>query len=279
MKTYLVPTDYSETAHNAAIYAINLAKKDNAKIVLFNVFQIPYPVVQDTYIPLVSIDELRHDAKDALTKYKNKLLNTIQIDINVECQVAPDFINEGINKYIKSHPVDLIVMGITGGSVLKEILIGSNVINVVRHCKKNVLIVPKDAKFKEVKKIGFATTFDFENEGAVKKQMKKYTDLFQAKLIAIHVNTSTELNTPEKRNVINHFNSAFSELEFSVKEIVSENVAEEIENYVQEKNCDWLALVPKHTNLFERLFNKTITKKLAFHLHVPILAIHDEEFV
>ncbi len=277
MKTYLVPTDYSDTAHNAALYALDLAKKDQAKVVLLNVFQVPYPVVHDTYIPLSSMDELQHDAKDALLKYKNKLVSKTKTDVEIECRVAPDFVSDGISKYLQHNRVDLIVMGITGGSVLKEVLVGSNAMSVIRQCKKNVLIIPKDAKYKEVQKIGFATTFEFEHESQIKKDLKHYVDLFQAKLIAIHVNTVTELNTPERQAVVKHFNSSFNEADFVVKEIESENVAEEIERYVEEKKCDWLALVPKHNKLFERLFNKTITKKLAFHLHVPILAIHDED--
>ena len=42
MKNILVPTDFSENAENALYYAIDLAKRENAKIILLNAYQINY---------------------------------------------------------------------------------------------------------------------------------------------------------------------------------------------------------------------------------------------
>lgn len=45
MKTILVATDFSAAAHNASLYAVELARAFNARIILFNAFQqAPVPV-------------------------------------------------------------------------------------------------------------------------------------------------------------------------------------------------------------------------------------------
>ncbi len=278
MKTYLVPFDYSETAENALMYALEMAQQDKARLTLLHVFHLPYPTANDSFIPLTSFAELEKDAKDGLKKYRTKLIHKTKTTVEIDCAVAPDFVTDGISKYLNHHRVDLIVMGITGGSKLKEALIGSNTLNVVRSCKKNVLIIPPDAKYRAIKKIGLATNFEFEHETHVKHDLKHYADLFDAKIIAIHVNTATEINSPAKHAAIERFHKHFGEDEFVLKEIESNDVAEEVENYVTEKKCDWIAVIPKRHNIIEKLFNQSITKRLAFHSHVPVLALHDEEY-
>ena len=42
MKTILVPTDFSKNAENALTYAIQLAKKEEFKILLFHAFHYNY---------------------------------------------------------------------------------------------------------------------------------------------------------------------------------------------------------------------------------------------
>ena len=54
MKNILVPTDFSATAERALYYAIELAKKENAKLLLFHAYdinytsgEIPYNVIEE----------------------------------------------------------------------------------------------------------------------------------------------------------------------------------------------------------------------------------------
>lgn len=275
MKTYLVPTDYSEVADNAARYAIALAKKEQAKIILFHAFQIPYPVAHDSYYPMISIDELELDSMTELTKYRDKLLDEVGNSIQIECHTLPGFVTESVDTYCEHHPVDLIITGITGGSKFKELVIGSNATSMARNLKKNVLIVPAGVTYRDVHKIGFATEFDLENEEKIEKQVKHYADLFKARVVALNVSDDEDLNTPEKYKVMESVRSHFNDYKFSMQTLESNDVSTEIEHYVEERHCDWLVVVPKQHNMFGNLFNKSLTKKLAYHLHVPILAVNE----
>jgi nucleotide-binding universal stress UspA family protein len=275
MKTYLVPTDYSDVADNAARYAIALAKKEQAKIVLFHVFQIPYPVAHDSYYPMISVDELEKDSMTELVRYRDKLLDETKNSIQIDCYTSPGFITEAVDSYTEHHPVDLVIMGITGGSKLKELFIGSNATSVARNIKKNVLIVPAGVKYRDIHKIGFATEYDMENEEKIEKQVKHFADLFHSNVVALNISTVEDLNTPEKEKAMETVKSHFSGYNFSSEMLESDDVDVEIENYVEDKKCDWLVVVPKHHNVFGNLFNKSLTKKLAYHLHVPILAVNE----
>ena len=42
MKTIFVPTDFSDNAEKALEFAVCMAKKENARILLFHAFHMPY---------------------------------------------------------------------------------------------------------------------------------------------------------------------------------------------------------------------------------------------
>ena len=59
MKTILVPTDFSETAKNASLYAIDFAKQVKAKkIILYNTYQAPVSVGPDPMVPVLEVFDL-----------------------------------------------------------------------------------------------------------------------------------------------------------------------------------------------------------------------------
>ncbi len=58
MKTIIIPTDFSPVATNALHYAIDMAKKINASLLLLHVYQVPVSY-SDVPIMLVSVEELR----------------------------------------------------------------------------------------------------------------------------------------------------------------------------------------------------------------------------
>jgi len=49
---------------------------------------------------------------------------------------------------------------------------------------------------------------------------------------------------------------------------------EAINQFVVDKNIDMILTVPKHHGFLSALFKTSHTKKLAYHSHVPIVAIH-----
>ena len=55
----------------------------------------------------------------------------------------------------------------------------------------------------------------------------------------------------------------------------SEDLVEGINGVVKEKKADMIAIIPHRYNLIERLFHKSISKKMAFHTRVPLLVLPD----
>jgi nucleotide-binding universal stress UspA family protein len=117
MKTILVPTDFSDTSKNAALYAIELGNQlKAAKIILYNAYQSP--VVTEPTMPvmqMLDIDTLKKISDDGMKNLRsslNKGLGNIEIEEINEFAVLPNAIDEVCTR----TGADLIVMGITGAS-------------------------------------------------------------------------------------------------------------------------------------------------------------------
>jgi len=96
--------------------------------------------------------------------------------------LAVDFILETIDK----KKPDLVVMGTTGASGLKEMIIGSNTSTIVEKAKCPVIAVPEKKIFSAIKSITYATNYNLTDIYALEK-LVEIAKLFHAKITLLHV--------------------------------------------------------------------------------------------
>ena len=70
------------------------------------------------------------------------------------------------------------------------------------------------------------------------------------------------------------FAQCFSAIKHKLITIQDNDVPEAIKVYLQLNKPDVLIINPKKHDLFEKIFHKSVTKKLAFHSSIPVLSIH-----
>jgi nucleotide-binding universal stress UspA family protein len=138
-KHILVPTDLSEGAEQALVYACELARTLDAQVHLVNVVAIPALGVPELGVAMTStiIDQLvteNQTALDALAKTKC----TARLGQVVIKAGDP---RDAINQTARELGVDLIVMGTHGRRGLSRALLGSVAETVVRSAPCAVLTV------------------------------------------------------------------------------------------------------------------------------------------
>jgi len=177
MKTILVPTDFSENADNAIMYALEMNKKFNAKIILFHSYFIPvYAAEAPMNVP--GLAELKNDAMKSLEKVKVKI-NTSFPGNNfvIETSVSEGMPEDEIATITEKEKPDMVIMGTKGAHGIREILIGTTTASVMKNIRCPIIAVPAEAKFKGINKIVFATNYaenDFENIESVIDFAKHY---------------------------------------------------------------------------------------------------------
>jgi len=146
IKKILIPTDFSETSQAATQYAVELAKKFDAKLYLLNVIEDPI-----VYMPMFESYALppKEDFENfAKTRLDNWILDEDKGDLEIETSWVHGNPFVDILKFAKRENVDLIVVGTHGRSFTAHLLLGSVAEKVVRKASCPVLTVrPKGHQF------------------------------------------------------------------------------------------------------------------------------------
>ncbi|MDB5192941.1 MAG: universal stress protein [Segetibacter sp.] len=279
MKTILVPTDFSPTAKNAGLYAIELAKQVKAtKVVLYNAYQSP--VVTEPTMPvvqLIDIDTLKNISETSLNTFKETLSASCPPEIQLETFSEFAILSSNINGVCERTNADIIIMGITGGSKIEEVLIGSSAISVATHTKTPVIIIPPHSTYTAIKKVVLACDFKKVQETTPVAPITKILNATNAELHVINVSNNHKEISGEMQSQKEILNKLLEGFNPQYHFIDSDDFIEAINAFADEQKADLIITIPKKHGLFDGLFRTRHTKQLAFHSHVPLMSIHEEE--
>lgn len=278
MKNILVPTDFSDTALNAAKYAIGFAEQMQIKkIVLFNAYQSPLSV--DPNMPmlqLIDIENMKKLANESLEKFMQKLIPFCNKEIELETVCEFTTLNNGINELCEKLNISYIIMGITGGSLLDEVLVGSNTVQVAQHSKIPVIIIPPNSIYKKLERIVMAADFKKVVETTPTKEIKEIVSATGSNFFILNIDQKQKEISEETNFETLMLDTLLYELKPKYHFIENENFMEGLNDFVLKNQIDLIITIPKKHGLFENLFTRSHTKKMAFHAHVPLLCIHEE---
>ena len=138
----VVAIDGSQMSMKAAEYGITMAKKDNAKLVAINVIYTPASTF--TYTKQAWFDEFLKKTKDEFAKWFNKIKkNAAENGVQLKAETVEELysVPAAIVKYAENENADLIIMGSTGKTGFKRLLLGSVANDVVIHSPIPVMII------------------------------------------------------------------------------------------------------------------------------------------
>ncbi|MGC4035539.1 MAG: universal stress protein [Chitinophagaceae bacterium] len=272
MKTIIIATDFSSTADNALDYGIAMAKKINADITLFHVYQIPIATTNDTPIVIVAEEDMRKAAEKNLSRLKSEIESKEGnlLKVNTELRIG-DIVTE-LEEFGQKVQPFAIIMGSNWHSGIDQALFGSITLKSIRHITTSIIAVPPAAKFKEIKKVGFACDYKKVVETTPIITIKELVETFNAELHIINVNKETHTAATKETSLVQN---AFRDISPSYHFIKDETVEDGVSNFAEINQIDLLVAIPKKHNLWDSLFHKSATKQLVFHSHIPVLCIHE----
>ena len=276
MESILLPTDFSQTAKNAAVYALNLARQLGIKrLVLYHSYEIPVTI--DPIVPgvqMLDIESLKINSMKALENFEVQI-KAFANGIEVEHINEYGDLNEGLDDVCAKANASLVVMGISGGGILEEKLVGSNTVSVAKHTKVPVIIVPASATFERVRSVMIASDFDKADTTIPVKKIRTFIEGSQAKLFVFHVEEKEPVTTPSSVLAESYaMHDALQELDPEYHFSHHKNFGEAVNDFVSEQHIDLIISVPKEHGFFAGLFSESHTKILAFHSHVPVMVVH-----
>ncbi len=277
MKRILVPVDFSETSENAFVYALEMAKVYNAKLILLHTFELPMgdsQMMPVNYAEMYDILEATNSDqfKDELDKLKTIANENFASHIVIDHIMMEGELLHCIKEVVNQQDIDFVVMGTNGATGWFESFIGTNACKVITDVSVPVLSVAKDTNFEKIETIGFTTRYR-QDEIHSLKEVLAIAKMFDAKVKCLYV------KTPDYEFIgqeIAHWESYFeheTNLEFFI--IPSEDIESTIEDFMVSQDIDLLAMVSHKQNFFTRFFTTSTTEKMALHSKTPILALHE----
>lgn len=227
-------------------------------------------------------------AKKEATEQLTKRCAEISDAYGIRCQslvMTGNPVDE-INGQAAEGKMDMIIMGTEGASGIDKVLFGSNTASVIERAPCPVLAVPSHTKLAVPSKIVFATDYQ-DNDMQTLQALTKLVAAFKAELIIVHVSKEKLPARPTEkvqsggksdRDLIEQFSKAVAK-ETGLPQpyyyvMPHDNIQKGIELFVDSAGADLFALSTSKRTVFEKLFDASLTKKMAYQARLPLLAFH-----
>jgi len=273
MKSILVPTDFSPCANNAMKYALQIAQQTGASITVVYVIY-PNEGVDNNMYDAFFIDNYRQERLEGMREWVQKFTRTArqkEVEIQLECRIG--FPVGTICHLATEQHFSLIVMGTTGSSGLRGMLLGTVSAGVLSSSKVPVFVVPPKAVFHTTSRYAFATDFQMPVSKSSLQVMRELLYLQHTGLNIVHV--SSEAGKPRDRKQEKELSEKLGTIPHDFHYLHDQNVVQAIHNFLESTDCNGLVTVAHHHSLAHKLFTKSVSGALAHHTKVPVLVLHD----
>lgn len=270
----LVPTDFSESAHRALEYASKLASETGSNITIYHAISIHVANTSEE-AEFITTSELEKIENEQLVQLRMQISKRYP-KVHFETKSRMGFPVELISEEVKEKKYDLIIMGTRGASGMKEILVGSNTASLIHQTECPLLAVPEQTEFTGIHKIVFATNMQKDDINCLSRLIRIFGKNENTSITLLHIEDGHSRD-PEAA-LQNWFhtevlpNVSYKNL---TAECISEtDVVKTLHDYLNLNKIDLLVTATRKRNFIERIFDRSITKRLIFHTHIPLLAFH-----
>jgi nucleotide-binding universal stress UspA family protein len=278
MQQILIPTDFSENAWNATLYALGFFK---SKCITFHFLHV------DISLKVEPDNTLHYSGLSINKGISDETKTEMQLWIKKleDCQKNSNYtfkntINQGpfinsIRKYIQKNNIQLMVMGTKGASGLKEMTIGSKTGEVIKKIKCPILIIPEEARFKAPLHIGFPTDFNMLYKHRIMKTLLDITNVYQSSIKILRVAQTKQPLDNFQNNNRDLLKYQIGSIPHSFHLIENPYLENALQSFVTTMHIDMIAMIAKNLNFFQRILFKPQLATISYHIQIPFLILHE----
>ena len=274
MKTIIVPVDFSNTASNAAEFAGNIALFYGAEIWLYHSYEAPVALSEFAY-PVFDVAEMQKAAEFEMEKIKAETLAKLRSPVNIHCQAEMNILEIGLANFCKKMKPDLVVMGLSGKNALTRLIVGSNTIKAIYSIPYPILVVPPQAQFEPVYKLGFAVDYEKIQNKVPLELLKKITRDFNSELHVLNIDFKKKDFTPEMVKGSFAIYDWLEEEKPIYHNIEAADINAGVNKFAESTSISWIVVIPRKHALIQKIFSRSHTQDLLFHTSIPVLCIHE----
>jgi nucleotide-binding universal stress UspA family protein len=275
MKTVVAPTDFSAISVNAVNYAADLACLIDADLFLIHVCPIPL-AFSEVPVPESRIDDLVKDAAEKMKLLREDILNRTRERIHISTEVKQGNVVYEIAEYCRELNPYAVIMGKEGANAFERVLLGGKTISAIAQLSWPLIVVPPEARFESLRKIGLACDFRKVVETIPVQEISSLMKEFNAEFHVLHASTENGGSfDDEKIEESEWLRDILADLHPHYHFIRGTDIEKNINEFAEKNKLDLLIVIPKKHSLIHKLFQKSFSRKLVLHTHVPVMAVHE----
>lgn len=273
MKRILIPTDFTELGDYAYGLAMNLFGDKEVEIHILSIVSVTPDVLFDDNGELLDdgvIDfKTLHQEEMELAETMDKWLADKKHIKSAKVKIGR--LTSDVIKYIEEHRIDLLIMGTSGVSGLKEIMFGSHTAYVAMRSTVPVLSVKSNRDKMEVDKVVLAG--DFKDPQMVDLSvLKQISEGKGAEINLLKVNTPGDFETNEEIESRMREFAEINELENVRFNVYNDYFVEKgIIAFSEINGMDIIAIGSRQRTGMSRLIRKSISYEAINHINQPII--------
>ncbi|EPR74841.1 putative universal stress protein UspA [Winogradskyella psychrotolerans RS-3] len=271
-KNILLPTDFSDNALSAAIYAIKLYEEEHCIFHFLHSSKINMSSMtsMSNKLSRVLAENARKELSDLKTKAERDYANE---NHTFEVILSSNDLHSLIEVIVEKEDIDLIVIGTKGETKAKEILFGSNTVNIIKQVKNcPILVIPNKFDFVKPEQIAFPTDFN-RVYGDELLALKQLADINNSKIRIVHINNEDDISETQKQNLallemsLEHYDNSLHWVPNYDRK------AKAIQEFIEEFKINILVMVNYKHSFIENIIKEPVITNIGFHPTVPFLVI------
>jgi nucleotide-binding universal stress UspA family protein len=278
MKNILVPTDFSNNAFKALTYACGLANHSGATVHLIHAYTLLENVVSGLGGLRESWNEARKKEKAAaLLQAKQDILERFP-GLKAEVHLFTGPTEDVLLKFCKDGNMDLVVMGKQGTAGLERVFMGSVTANLIAKSPVPVLAIPEHYELKEPYSMVLATR-GFERSKFLTDPVFELAALFDlsAQVLVFADQNQVEAGILRSAAQLEDY-VAWLKQQYPLASISGylaegDDFETSLQEYCNQNEVGILCMLTYHRSFWDSLFNPSLTRKMAYHTKIPLLAV------
>jgi nucleotide-binding universal stress UspA family protein len=263
MKRILVPCNFSTYAEMAIQFATELARVNNAEILLLTVLQNPDPGIP------VDAEEIALTTEAQKQKFTHFMKSHNHPSVAVSHLVRYGQITPVVLDVIEKNQIDVVVMGTHGSRGWNEFFMGSNVEKIVRTSPVPVFAVKKKTTIRSVHNIVFPTNLQLNQKDVVEK-IKAIQEMFHAKLHLLRIGTEEDQEESEVLAALEVYASHYQLSNYTVSVRNTDDIRQGILQFAREMNSDMILMATHGNRDPKDMYKQSITADVVNHANLPV---------
>ncbi len=271
-----IPTDFSQNAEKAARFALQLFRNRPCRFYLMHTytpsfFRAEYLLHSPGQIGLG--DFYKQRVFDQLEAFKVLLEQEAHPELHeFWIHAAFNNLDAELNEMARKERLDLIVMGTQGATGAKEVLFGTNAVQVLHRAQVPVLVIPQEAEVTRLKDILFPTDYTPDYD---QLDLTVLEGILQRPGVSLHVlHTYTEADqAPQRQQSKEQLQQRLAGSRVSWTEVGDQGVVEAINRFADKQAVQLLVMVRNQHTFLETILVTPTIDRICFHTKIPFMVI------